>query len=91
MNFLLQKRWGVAVIALIYTFLWGLAFPLVKLCMTELGVTRDLDKCLVAGIRFAISGAALSLFTGLREGRALPEKRDTATVLGYGIMGTALQ
>jgi drug/metabolite transporter (DMT)-like permease len=91
MNFLLQKRWGVAVIALIYTFLWGLAFPLVKLCMTELGVTRDLDKCLVAGIRFAISGAALSLFTGLREGRALPKREDAVTVLGYGIMGTALQ
>ena len=91
MNFLLKKRWGVAVIALIYTFLWGLAFPLVKLCMTELGVTRDLDKCLVAGIRFAISGAALSLFTGLREGRALPKREDAVTVLGYGIMGTALQ
>lgn len=91
MNFLLQKRWGVAVIALIYTFLWGLAFPLVKLCMTELGVTRDLDKCLVAGIRFAISGAVLSLFTGLREGRALPKREDAVTVLGYGIMGTALQ
>jgi drug/metabolite transporter (DMT)-like permease len=91
MNFLLQKRWGVAVIALIYTFLWGLAFPLVKLCMTELGVTRDLDKCLVAGIRFAISGAALSLFTGLREKRALPKREDAVTVLGYGIMGTALQ
>lgn len=91
MNFLLQKRWGVAVVALIYTFLWGLAFPLVKLCMTELCVVRDLDKCLVAGIRFAISGAALSFFVGLREGRALPEKRDIATVLGYGLMGTALQ
>ena len=91
MNFLLQKRWGVAVVALIYTFLWGLAFPLVKLCMTELSVVCDLDKCLVAGIRFAISGAALSLFVGLRERRALPEKRDTATVLGYGLMGTALQ
>lgn len=91
MNELLKKKQGVACIALIYTLLWGLAFPFIKLCMSELSIVRDLDKCLLAGIRFTVSGAVLSVYAGAREKRALPQKRDAFTVIGYGALGTALQ
>jgi drug/metabolite transporter (DMT)-like permease len=91
MNKFLKKKSGVACVALLYTLLWSLAFPLIKLCMSELAVVRDLDKCLLAGIRFTVSGAVLSAYAGMREKRALPQKRDAFTVIGYGSLGTALQ
>ncbi len=91
MNELLKKKQGVACIAVFYTLLWGLAFPLIKLCMSELSIVRDLDKCLLAGIRFSISGAVLSVYAGVRERRILPEKGDLAAVVGYGALGTAVQ
>ena len=91
MSIFLRKKWGLAAIALIYTSLWGLAFPIVKLCMTELGVISDIDKCLVAGIRFTISGAALSAYAAVTERRVLPNRSNVAAVLGYGALGTALQ
>ena len=91
MSPVLNKKWGVALVALIYTFLWGLAFPLVKLCMSELSAVRDLDKCLAAGIRFSISGAALSVFAAIKEKRVLPKRSESTSVVLYGLLGTAVQ
>ena len=55
--FFASKR-NVTLTAVGYTFLWGLAFPLVKLCMEGFGVPADnqASKCLLAGLRFALSG-----------------------------------
>ena len=87
----LKRKWGVLLLALVYTSLWGMAFPLVKLCMDELSLTRDLDKCLLAGVRFLISGAALSAVAAIGEKRALPSRRDALSVCAYGALGTAAQ
>ena len=46
MEFLKRKQ-NVVLIALLYTFLWGCAFPLVKICMEQFSVTDNISKCLV--------------------------------------------
>lgn len=77
--------------ALFYTFLWGSAFPLIKICFSELKVTDDLSKCLIAGIRFTLSGGALSLLVMKEDKRALPSKGEWRPVLLYGVLGTSVQ
>ena len=53
-----QRKRNVVLIAFVYTFLWGCAFPLVKICMDSFSIKPDdnMSKCLVAGIRFLFSG-----------------------------------
>ena len=93
MNSLFQKKRNVALIAVFYTFLWGLCFPLVKLCMSEFGVEdSNYSKCLVAGIRFIVSGLGLCLcLYFFREKSALPSKKALPYLLGYGLLATSLQ
>lgn len=85
---------NVVLVAIFYTFLWGCAFPLVKLCMTSFGIddTDNMSKCLVAGIRFFLSGVLTLLWCGLKEQDGVRiEKDKIAVVLWYGILATALQ
>ncbi len=88
-----QKKRNVALIAVFYTFLWGSAFPLVKLCMDGFDVNDNMGKCLVAGLRFTLSGLGLCLWERIRgRGRAaLPNGGDLRWILGYGALATALQ
>ncbi len=87
-----EKKRNVVFIAIFYTFLWGSAFPLVKLCMDAFAVTDDMSKCLVAGIRFFISGLSLTVFCFAKEGKkALVSRSQMPTVLLYGLLATALQ
>ncbi|MEE3415166.1 MAG: DMT family transporter [Prevotella sp.] len=53
-----QKPIWAAVFAFIAAFLWGWAYPLIKLGFAEFGITSDMtgSKMLFAGIRFCLSG-----------------------------------
>lgn len=64
--FLSIKR-NVVILAVFYTFLWGSAFPLVKICMEEMNATDILSKCFIAGIRFSFSGITLLSFLTFNE------------------------
>ena len=88
-----QKKRNVALIAVLYTFLWGSAFPLVKLCMDGFGINDNLGKCLVAGLRFTASGVGLCLWERIRRKGAAPvyDGREMLWVVGYGVLATALQ
>ena len=91
MEFLKRKQ-NVVLIALLYTFLWGCAFPLVKICMEQFSVTDNISKCLVAGIRFFISGFSLSVICLIKGGkRALITKPQIPAVLSYGLLATSIQ
>lgn len=86
----------MVICAIIYTFLWGCGFPLVKICMESFNIASDdqASKCLVAGIRFTLSGIltllALPLITG-GEGKLCPTKKELLYSGGYGIVATTLQ
>lgn len=89
-TFFKRKR-NVVFTAIFYTFLWGCAFPLVKLCMDafEIGETDNMSKCLLAGIRFFFSGLLVLLICFLRDRRSIGVK--IKHILLYGILSTSLQ
>ena len=90
---LFQTKKGVALIAIFYTFLWGCAFPLVKICMAEFGASDNMSKCLVAGLRFTISGLALSVYATFFQKKEAYRlcRADILPTLAYGVLGTAMQ
>ncbi len=87
-----KTKAGVALTAIFYTFLWGCAFPIVKICMTSFGIsdTENMSKCFVAAIRFIFSGIIILVFCHKTEGRSRTEGMFKYAVL-YGVLGTALQ
>ena len=89
-----SKKKNVAMMSIFYTFLWGSAFPLVKLCVEGFAIADgdNMSKCLVAGIRFFFSGLlTLSLFRVVEKKPLKFEKPHIKYALVYGILGSALQ
>ena len=90
----LSKKRNVCIIAVLYTFLWGCAFPLVKLCMQNFSVAGNdnLSKCLVAGIRFSFAGLLTLLIARLIFRQSLKIKaKQFKTCFVYGVTATAMQ
>ena len=89
---LFKSKRNVTILAFFYTFLWGTAFPLVKLCMDGFAIEDNMSKCLVAGIRFLISGIALLIYCMLKDHNSVTIKKSHIKyVLLYGVTGTAIQ
>jgi len=87
-----EKKRNVVFLALFYTFLWGCCFPLVKLCMAGFSINDNISKCLVAGIRFTLAGFGLILYNFAKDKKqALLTKKELPYLLGYSLLGTALQ
>lgn len=89
-----EKKRNVVFIAIFYTFLWGLCFPLVKLCMDGFAITDgdNMSKCLVAGIRFILAGLGLTVYNLIKDKKeAFVRKSEIPYLLGYGVLATSLQ
>jgi len=89
-----EKRRNVALNAIGYTFLWGCAFPLVKICMESfaIGGEEQAAKCLLAGIRFTAAGAlTLLLYAFAGEDSVKPGRKQLRCAILYGMVATALQ
>lgn len=87
----LKSKKGAAVLAVFYTFLWGCAFPLVKICITQFQIT-DSDnnsKILLAGIRFFLSGVITVLLCPKKE--SFKRDKSIYVCLLYGLFATCLQ
>lgn len=89
-----SKKKNIVIIAIFYTFLWGTAFPLVKMCMQNFGIadSDNMSKCLVAGIRFTFAGVLTLMWcfsNGKRETHL--NSMQIKYILLYGILATALQ
>ena len=92
-SFFESKR-NVVLIAIFYTFLWGTAFPLVKICMESFRIPDpdNMSKCLVAGIRFAFSGLLTLLWCAFKEETKIRlSPLQFKYVFLYGLLATALQ
>lgn len=90
----LSKKRNVVLTAVFYTFLWGSAFPLVKLCMRYFDVAENdqMSKCLIAGIRFLLSGLMILLIGKTTKTKILPDTKKTHLwIILYGIFSTAIQ
>ena len=90
----LSKKRNVALVAIAYTFMWGCAFPIVKLCMDafNVGAGDNMSKCLVAGVRFILSGIVTLLIHGFSHpGDKSPLGPQLKYIAAYGIFGTAIQ
>lgn len=92
-SFFESKR-NVVLIAIFYTFLWGTAFPLVKICMESFRIpdSDNMSKCLVAGIRFAFSGLLTLLWCAFKEETKIRlSPLQFKYVFLYGLLATTLQ
>ena len=86
MDNFLKKKSNVVLIAIFYSFLWGTAFPLVKICMEQFGAVDNMSKCLVAGIRFTLSGLLLTIFSLIKDKSFLKtNKKSGVNVTAYGV------
>lgn len=89
-----KSKKNIVLIAIFYTFLWGTAFPLVKICMEsfEIPDSDNMSKCLVAGIRFAFSGLFTLIWCTFNdETKIRLSASQVKHVLFYGLLATALQ
>ena len=92
-NFWSKKR-NVVWVAILYTFLWGSAFPLVKICLSSFSIanTDNASKCLVAGLRFFFSGILTLLLCAKEVKKTEILKRlNLKYIVLYGVLGTAFQ
>ena len=87
-----QRKRNVVLLAIFYTFLWGCAFPLVKLCMEGFGAVNNSSKYFVAGIRFMLSGFGLLIYCAFKEKDGIKlQRQQVKYVLLYGGLGVFLQ
>jgi len=87
------SRRNMVLSAILYTFLWGCAFPLVKICMEsfQIAETDHMSKCLLAGIRFTLSGViTLVCCRCLTNTPRLPAA-NWKYILPYGLSATTIQ
>lgn len=77
-------------LAIIACFLWGSAFPTVKLMYQELGIGEDIGiKALLAGIRFISAGILIFIFYIIKN-KKLPFKGFRWQMIVLGIFQTTL-
>jgi len=92
-SFFSVKR-NVIITAIVYTFMWGCAFPLVKICLQSFHIADadNMSKCLVAGVRFFLSGILTLSFCLFHNKEKLSiDLSQLKIALIYGILATFMQ
>ena len=93
-TYYLQKTWVVCALALVCTFLWGSAFPCIKLGYAWFGVEAGdtWTQILFAGSRFALAGVLTVLLGSLSGGTMLvPDRSALPSILKLSVFQTILQ
>lgn len=92
-NFL-QKTLVVALLAAVCTFLWGSAFPCIKIGYHLFDIPSDntYTQILFAGIRFTLAGI-LTILIGsvLNRGVLVPKKKSIPNIIKLSMFQTVLQ
>lgn len=92
-NFL-QKTLVVALLAAVCTFLWGSAFPCIKIGYRLFDIPSDntYTQILFAGIRFTLAGI-LTILIGsvLNRGVLVPKKKSIPNIIKLSMFQTVLQ
>ena len=78
-------------LALLTMLLWGSLFPMVKLGFSAYNVKNTADILLFAGIRFVICGAAVCIFSAIKDRKSYcAVKGSVAPVLLSGLFAVVL-
>ena len=94
MKSIFQNKWAVIGFAAICAFLWGSAFPVLKISNIELQIASDdtIAQIVFAGIRFLLAGLILLVFLLFTNRKRLKVKRSHIfIVILFGFIQTALQ
>ena len=94
MNSIYQNKWAVVGFAIFCSFLWGSAFPVLKISYRELQIaTNDpIAQIVFAGMRFLLAGMIILVFLFLKNRKQLFLERSQVFVLIiFGIIQTAVQ
>ncbi len=90
----LQKPMTVMMLALLCCFLWGSAFPCVKIGYDLFAIAAEdtMSQMLFAGCRFALAGVLVILFGSMLSKRVLaPEKKSIGMVVKLAMVQTVMQ
>ena len=76
---LLERTYIVCLLAMLCCFLWGSAFPCVKIGyeMFQIGSDQTMSQILFAGVRFTLAGLLVLLFGSLISPKILIPKRSS--------------
>lgn len=89
-----QQTWFVFCIAMISCFLWGSAFPCIKLGYRWWRIKSDdwAGQLLFAGFRFALAGLLVIIFMSMIEKKILVPKKTSLVPIGWlSLFQTVLQ
>lgn len=89
-----SSRYGVVFSAIIATFLWGSAFPLIKLSYSDLHIEANeySQQILFAGYRFFLAALLIFLFILITKRKLINLKKETTiTLLKIGFFQTFFQ
>ena len=92
MKSIFQNKWAVIGFAAICAFLWGSAFPVLKISNIELQIASDdtIAQIVFAGIRFLLAGLILLVFLLFTNRKRLKVKRSHIfIVILFGFIQTA--
>ncbi len=88
----LQKTYVIAALALLCCFLWGSAFPCIKIGYEWFAIEGAGSQILFAGWRFFLAGVLTLLLFSVRDRKLLAIKRSSVpAVMGQGVLQTAVQ
>lgn len=90
----LQKSWVVALLAMVCCFLWGSAFPCVKIGYAMFHIMPEdiASQILFAGARFTLAGIlTIAIGSALSKKALFPEKNSWGMVLSLAMAQTVIQ
>lgn len=90
----LEKTWVVCLLACICCFLWGSAFPCIKIGyqLFEINADDAMSQILFAGVRFTLAGLLVILFGSiLKKKPMLPKKASYGKIFKICVFQTVLQ
>ncbi|WP_017754410.1 DMT family transporter [Calidifontibacillus oryziterrae] len=87
------NKYGVIIAAMLATFFWGSAFPVIKLSYDELAIRSNetAEQLLFAGYRFFLAGLFIIAFMLLTKRNARYKKATIKPLLKIGLFQTFIQ
>ncbi len=82
MNNIFKNKIGVCLIALLCCFLWGSAFPSIKIGYKLFEISGAASTMLFAGVRFALAGVFVIIFGSIINKKFLVPKRSSLKYVG---------